>query len=516
MFGGRDRKWKTLIHNGVVFPPLYRPHGVKMKYMDVSYQLNSRAEEYISYYVEPRYDTYKDKRFKKNFFNDWKKLLSGDLKKIIKNFDLCDFTDIKHHVINFKIKEEKRDLTPYTTATVDGVEQSIDNYVIERPTIFIGRGDHPHMGRIKLRIYPENVILNVGRDMAVPVPDIGDGEKHKWKKIIRDNTLEWIASWQNNVTKKYNYSRFGRKSSFKMNSDQKKFDLAKKLKKNIKRIRQENEQNLETKDDKDARLKQLAVALYLIDRLAVRVGNEKGEDQADTIGISTLKIKNITFSSENKINLDFLGKDSVRYLNTVKVIDSIYINLLNFTKNKKSDDFVFNLIDADDINRYIKTFMKNLTSKVFRTYNASNLMQKELDALDSTQKYSKQHILHHFNMALLKVAKLCNHVKNVSKKSSETIKSIKDKIRDLKNTTKTLKNKAKLKEKIDLLVKKKKQKEQGKNLSSNTSKQNYIDPRILIAFIKKHNMMDYIGSFLSAAQQINFSWAVSTNDDYRF
>lgn len=513
MFGGKDIKWKTLIHNGVVFPPLYRPHGIGIKYMGVSYPLNSVAEEYISYYIEPRYDAYRDKRFKKNFFNDWKKLLSSDLKKIIRNFDLCDFSDIKQHVLNSKTKEEKKDLTAYSIAVVDGVEQSIDNYIIERPTIFIGRGDHPHIGCIKLRIYPENVILNVGRDMAVPVPDIGDGITHKWKKVIRDNTLEWIASWQNNVTKKYNYARFGRKSSFKMKSDQKKFDLAKKLKKNIKKIRQENEKNLESSDEQ---LKQMAVALYLIDRLAVRVGNEKGEDQADTIGISTLKSKNIKFPSDNKIHLDFLGKDSIRYTNTVKVSDLVYNNLVNFTKNKQPNDFVFNLINSDDINRYIKTFMKKLTSKVFRTYNASNLMQKELDGLDSSKQQTLQDILHHYNMALLKVAKLCNHVKNVSKKSSDTIKTIKEKINSLKKMIKTSKNKKKLKDKIKQLTKKKKEKEHGKNLSCNTSKQNYIDPRIIISFIKKHNMINNIKSFLSTAQQTNFKWALDVDPSYHF
>ena len=36
-------------------------------------------------------------------------------------------------------------------------------------------------------------------------------------------------------------------------------------------------------------------------------------------------------------------------------------------------EHLFDLIDADKLNKYIKKFMKNLTSKVFRTFNASNL-----------------------------------------------------------------------------------------------------------------------------------------------
>lgn len=40
----------------------------------------------------------------------------------------------------------------------------------------------------------------------------------------------------------------------------------------------------------DLKERQLATATYLIDKLALRVGNEKGEDEADTVGIQILKI----------------------------------------------------------------------------------------------------------------------------------------------------------------------------------------------------------------------------------
>lgn len=32
MQGDGSSKWVTLEHNGVLFPPPYEPHGVKMKY----------------------------------------------------------------------------------------------------------------------------------------------------------------------------------------------------------------------------------------------------------------------------------------------------------------------------------------------------------------------------------------------------------------------------------------------------------------------------------------------------
>jgi DNA topoisomerase-1 len=60
------------------------------------------------------------------------------------------------------------------------------------------------------------------------------------------------------------------------------------------------------------------------------VGNEKNEDEADTVGCCSLKVQNVSFEEGNKITLDFLGKDSMRYLNTVEVTPIVYKNLKKF------------------------------------------------------------------------------------------------------------------------------------------------------------------------------------------
>ena len=39
--------------------------------------------------------------------------------------------------------------------------------------------------------------------------------------------------------------------------------------------------------------KQLGTATYLIDKLALRVGNEKGDDEADTQGCCSLRVEHI-------------------------------------------------------------------------------------------------------------------------------------------------------------------------------------------------------------------------------
>ena len=86
---------------------------------------------------------------------------------------------------------------------------------------------------------------------------------------------------------------------------------------------------------------QRATALYFIDRLALRVGNEKGEDEADTVGCCSLRVEHLELLDNNRVTFDFLGKDSMRYQNTVEVAELVYKNLKKFTKGKKQDADLF-------------------------------------------------------------------------------------------------------------------------------------------------------------------------------
>ena len=83
-----------------------------------------------------------------------------------------------------------------------------------------------------------------------------------------------------------------------------KFDLARKLKRRIKTIRNEYETDLV---DDEEYFRQVATAVYLIDRFALRVGNEKGEGETDTVGVTSLRIEHIDELGDNRIKFDFLG-----------------------------------------------------------------------------------------------------------------------------------------------------------------------------------------------------------------
>jgi DNA topoisomerase-1 len=43
--GDGQKKWTTLVHNGIIFPPPYKPHGVKILYKGKPVTLTPEQEE---------------------------------------------------------------------------------------------------------------------------------------------------------------------------------------------------------------------------------------------------------------------------------------------------------------------------------------------------------------------------------------------------------------------------------------------------------------------------------------
>jgi DNA topoisomerase-1 len=72
--------------------------------------------------------------------------------------------------------------------------------------------------------------------------------------------------------------------------------------------------------------RQRATALYFIDKLALGAGGEKDTDEeADTVGCCNLRVEHVHCMPDLKIQ--FLGKDSIQYLNTVEVAPQVYKNI---------------------------------------------------------------------------------------------------------------------------------------------------------------------------------------------
>lgn len=375
-------KWTTLEHNGVVFPPDYEPlpKNVKMKYDGIPVVLHPEAEEVAGFFGSMLNSTHnvENPTFQKNFFEDFKAILkkTGGAKTQkgepinIKEFKKCDFKPIFEYYEAKRLEKkamsaaEKKALkaekdaaeAPYMYCMWDGRKQKVGNFRVEPPSLFRGRGEHPKTGRVKTRVMPEQITINIGKDAKVPPPPEG----HKWKEVRHDQEGTWLAMWQENVNGNYKYVMLAANSDIKGLSDYKKFEKARELKKHIDKIRADYQKGLKSELMAD---RQRATAVYLIDKFALRAGNEKGEDEADTVGCCSLKYENISLRPPNTVIFDFLGKDSIRFYDEVEVDPQVFKNLKIFKKApKKEGDEIFDrltvsiflLVDSTSANSFYR------------------------------------------------------------------------------------------------------------------------------------------------------------------
>lgn len=168
---------------------------------------------------------------------------------------------------------------------VASVASQVGNFRVEPPGLFRGRGDHPKMGKIKRRIYPKDITINMSPGAPVPEhPYPGQ----TWKAIKHDDTVTWLAFWKDPISPKdFKYVFLAANSTFKSESDMAKYEKARKLKDHIVVIRQTYRDYWISEDQMK---RQMGTALYFIDKLALRAGHEKDADEADTVGCCTLKV----------------------------------------------------------------------------------------------------------------------------------------------------------------------------------------------------------------------------------
>ncbi|XP_075067721.1 DNA topoisomerase I, mitochondrial isoform X2 [Mixophyes fleayi] len=550
-------KWKFLEHRGPYFAPPYEtlPENVRFLYDGQPMKLSLAAEEVATFYGKMLDHEYTSKEaFQKNFFTDWKTQMTKEEKKIIKHLYMCDFSEIhkyfteKNEARKALPKEEKQKLKKeadkiqeeYGYCMLDGHREKIGNFKTEPPGLFRGRGDHPKMGMLKLRIKPEDVIINCSQDSKIPEPPAG----HKWKEVRFDNTVTWLVSWTENIQSSIKYIMLNPSSKLKGEKDWQKYETARRLKAVVDQIRSQYRIDWKSREMKK---RQRAVALYFIDKLALRAGNEKEEGEtADTVGCCSLRVEHIKLFPELDgqhyvVEFDFLGKDSIRYYNKVPVEKEVFKNLKRFMENKDPEDDLFDRLNTTIVNKHLQDLMDGLTAKVFRTYNASITLQMQLKELTNEEDNVAAKILS-YNRANRAVALLCNHQRALPKTFEKSMQNLQAKIdakeQQLKEAKKELKkakadHKAKQNDRTKKeLEKKKKQcerleeqlmklklqatdKEENKQVALGTSKLNYLDPRITVAWCKKYGVP--IEKIYNKTQREKFAWAIDmTNQDFEF
>ena len=438
-------KWTTLEHNGIVFPPVYEPlpSNVRMYYDGKPISLHIDAEEIAFAFGAMLSSTHnvENPTFVKNFFADFKEMLDKtghakdrDGNKVkIATFEKCDFqkifdyVDAERQAKKSKSAAEKKAAkaekdeqeAPYMFCMWDGRKQKVGNFRVEPPGLFRGRGEHPKTGRWKKRVDPEQITINIGKDAMVPSPPTG----HKWKEVKHDQTGTWLAMWQENINGAYKYVMLAANSDVKGQSDFKKFEKARELKKHIDRIRLDYKRELKSEVMAE---RQRATAVYLIDQFALRAGNEKSEDEADTVGCCSLKFEHITLRPPETVIFDFLGKDSIRFYDEVKVDAQVFKNLKMFKRAPKVEgDEIFDRLTTSGLNKHLSNYMPGLTAKVFRTYNASWTMSTVLAGLKSTGTIAEK--VKDYNDANRKVAILCNHKRTVAAGHGAQMEKLEDK-----------------------------------------------------------------------------------------
>ncbi|KAK6114582.1 Eukaryotic DNA topoisomerase I catalytic core family protein [Brugia pahangi] len=538
-----EEKRNRVASSGPIFAPPYvsLPESIHFKYDGKVMKLAPLTEEVASFYAKILEHEYTTKDiFNKNFFTDWRKVMTPAEREKITDLTKCDFREMHDHYV--KLREERRSLSKeekqklkeikqeeakiYGVAYIDGHKQKIGNFRIEPPDLFRGRGGHPKMGRLKKRVNPEDVIINCSKDSEIPKPPEG----HRWKEVRHDNTVTWLCSWTDNILGSIKYIMLNPSSKIKGEKDYEKFETARRLKDIVGSIRENYTKDLKSKE---MRVRQRAVALYFIDKLALRAGNEKDVDEAaDTVGCCSLRCEHIQLhekldDNDYVVEFDFLGKDSIRYYNKVPVEKRVFKNLKLFMENKSGSDDLFDRLDTASLNKYLQSLMPGLTAKVFRTYNASITLQQQLDKLTKDDSTAPELLLC-YNRANRQVAILCNHQRAVPKSHEKSMENLKAKIKAKKTELKeakeelekahsdTAKQRAskrvdRVKEQLRKLKIQRTDKDENKQIALSTSKLNYLDPRISVAWCKKYQVP--IEKIFNKTQREKFRWAIDMADE---
>ena len=515
-------KWKTLQHNGIAFLPPFESKGITIKIKGEKVPLSLDAEEMAYQWAKKKDTPYvKDQVFQKNFLSDFVKVLPAKYKSI--SFLDIDFSDAFKVVDKEKdakitmTKEEKKKLAvtrkeikekmkaKYGKAIIDGKEVDVANWMAEPPGLFIGRGDHPLRGRWKPRITEKDVTLNLGKDAKVPPGN--------WGQIIHEPDFMWLASWEDYLTDKRKYVWLSDTSDLKQERDKMKYDKAIKLSEQIDKVL---DIVVKKMSDKDEKVKRVATVCYLIYKTAMRVGDEKDPDEADTVGATTLRVEHVKLKP-NVIEFDFLGKDSVRLQKPLSVGEHekiFYDNFKRFTDKKKPDDLIFDGITSRHVNEFLGKIVKGLTAKVFRTYLATIVVKNYLKKVDDLDSKSENIKIYHAKLANLEAAITCNHKRTIPKNFEEALQKKRDSLKKLKaSAPKTEKQREKLKQREEKLKLTIELAEKTKDYNLGTSLRNYVDPRVVKAW------SDQVGleweKLYTSALQKKFQWVAKTDTDWK-
>jgi DNA topoisomerase-1 len=424
---------EQLHHNGVLVPRRHSGNGLTIRVKERTIKLTPEQEEMALAWAKKRGTPYvEDRVFAKNFHRDFSEKLGIEVEPSDVDYnDVLSFVEQERSRKADLSREARRGLAAerkaqreankihYGSTWVDGAQVEVANYAAEPSCIFMGRGKHPLRGRWKRGPREEDIELNLSPDAPRPPGN--------WKAIIWQPDAMWVARWRDKLSGKMKYVWFSDSSLLKQRKDIEKFNKARELRHSLGRVKRHIRDNL---DAEDPRRRQVATICYLIDRLKIRVGDEKDPDEADTVGASTLRPEHIHYNGDGTTTFNFLGKDAVRHVFKVKLPHEVISNLKEFAANAGST--LFDGVRSKQVSEFLDEVMTGLSAKVFRTHYASEAAETQLNG-DSVEpedsEYKKQYVA---KMANLEAAKVCNHRRNIPKSWSASLEKKKARLKVLR------------------------------------------------------------------------------------
>lgn len=429
---------ESLEHNGVIVLEAPEPQGISLLIRGKSVILNRLQEQMAIAWARKQGTPYvEDPIFIKNFLIDFSRALGIKPNLELEEIDFAPVIQLVEENRASKeamTKEEKKAAREarkiqrealkekYGRAIVDDERMELGNYQTEPSGIFMGRGEHPLRGKWKQGATYKDITLNLSPDAPIPEGD--------WGEIMWAPDSMWIAKWTDDLTGKTKYVWLHDSTPIKQEREAAKFDKALKMEKKTDAIRVHILKGLHSNKPKQ---RMVAAACYLIDRLSLRVGDEKDPDEADTVGATTLRVEHLTFK-KNSVVFDFLGKDSVAWHKELEMDPAVFdvfrelyenaverLNSFNQRKDKKTSADprrlaqIFPSIGSVQVNRFLGQVDPGLTAKVFRTMHASVAMREELRQ-NKVRKidpaFLKKNVVKRAN---LEVARIMNHTKQAPK-----------------------------------------------------------------------------------------------------
>lgn len=142
--------------------------------------------------------------------------------------------------------------------------------------------------------------------------------------------------------------------------------------------------------------KLISIILRITALCGFRIGQLKYHKLYNSVGLSTLQKKHLKFT-QNGLDVKFIGKKGV--LNECTIDDKlIIVELKKISSTKGADDFMFTyefindenkkeqrLINAIDVNNWLKEYNPDFTTKYFRTFEVNDKLIDILKATDPTK-----------------------------------------------------------------------------------------------------------------------------------